>query len=555
MAGPGQERLDDARRNEDFHKQAAAHARQDRRFVNQENETLRRQLATFQNNFRASEEERHRLQQFILESQRKIAELERGEADLHGQIMDDQDQLQKLAGEAADARQVHDNDVRALHNQIHAREEEVEQLRQTIRRNARSKVSNSPTAKRRGRVSTELFNPGRPALIQLPLDPAPVPASAGPSRPTVDLAIADVAKSLDVDADVLSKLMGVMELVNNGRARVMIGSTNGGGKQSKRKAQEKAAVAPQTGDLVKKAHAMMRQVTYQRFGCEQATDFIFHTPATEEEVEAFANDDQACIRKWQFDFSEGYTSSAWNMAVLERLVAEAEKEDNDGMGYVRKGLIQREFLAYIAAEQLARYRGNWKQFQPKWDPSKDRMETRAEAIARGQVILFQRRMSSKTINAQHDKYNHCHNTVQSTITLKEEDGANNLATWKRMLDLLVLLGANGMSEEEETPATHMGSKIRTYKILLCWWREPVIADYMRMVDVQTAHFQTLQTGAKPAPRVRGQTYGSRAVPKGLPESLYNKDWLKSLSPKELKEVKVSKQVFTLFVAATERMGF
>ncbi|CAK5282735.1 unnamed protein product [Mycena citricolor] len=386
MAGPGQERLDDARRNEDFHKQAAAHARG--------------KTVDF-------EEERHRLQQFILESQRKIAELERGEADLHGQIMDDQDQLQKLAGEAADARQVHDNDVRALHNQIHAREEEVEQLRQTIRRNARSK---------------------------LPLDPAPVPASAGPSRPTVDLAIADVAKSLDVDADVLSKLMGVMELVNNGRARVMIGSTNGGGKQSKRKAQEKAAVAPQTGDLVKKAHAMMRQVTYQRFGCEQATDFIFHTPATEEEVEAFANDDQACIRKWQFDFSEGYTSSAWNMA----------------------GLIQREFLAYIAAEQLARYRGNWKQFQPKWDPSKDRMETRAEAIARGQVILFQRRMSSKTINAQHDKYNHCHNTVQSTITLKEEDGANNLATWKRMLDLLVLLGANGMSEEEERPRNPHG---------------------------------------------------------------------------------------------------
>ncbi|CAK5275953.1 unnamed protein product [Mycena citricolor] len=74
-----------------------------------------------------------------------------------------------------------------------------------------------------------------------------------------------------------------------------------------------------------------------------------------------------------------------------------------------------------------------------------------------------------------------------------------------------------------------------------------------MVDAQTGHFQTLQMGTKPAPRIRSQDHGTRSIPKELPEDLYNKSWLKSLSAKELKEVKVSKQAFVLFVAATERM--
>ncbi|KAJ7202403.1 hypothetical protein GGX14DRAFT_370538 [Mycena pura] len=123
-----------------------------------------------------------------------------------------------------------------------------------------------------------------------------------------------------------------------------------------------------------------------------------------------------------------------------------------------------------------------------------------------------------------------------------------------MLELLELLGASGMSEEEETPATEKGARVRTYNIKLCAWREPAIVNYMRMVDVQTLRFQALHNGTKSAPRIRGEMKGMRPAPKGLPKCLYSADWLALLSPNEVKELNVSKDVFALFVAATERMA-
>ncbi|CAK5275885.1 unnamed protein product [Mycena citricolor] len=152
------------------------------------------------------------------------------------------------------------------------------------------------------------------------------------------------------------------------------------------------------------------------------------------------------------------------------------------------------------------------------------------------------------------KYDQRRATVEATIALKEADNAEDIVTWKRMLELLELLGVGGMSEEEETSATIKGHKIKTYKIKLCVWREPAIADYMRMVDAQTTRFQALHNGTKSAPRVRDQTKGSRPPPKGLPKCLYKPDWLSSLTTKEVKELKVSKEAFALFVAATERMA-
>ena len=123
-----------------------------------------------------------------------------------------------------------------------------------------------------------------------------------------------------------------------------------------------------------------------------------------------------------------------------------------------------------------------------------------------------------------------------------------------MLELLDLLGASGMSEEEETRATEKGAKVRTYNIKLCVWREPAIVNYMRMVDAQTLRFQVLHSGTKSAPRIRGETKGTRPVPKGLPKCLYSANWLAELSPNQVKELNVSKDVFALFVAATERMA-
>ena len=144
--------------------------------------------------------------------------------------------------------------------------------------------------------------------------------------------------------------------------------------------------------------------------------------------------------------------------------------------------------------------------------------------------------------------------MEATIALKEAEGANDIATWKRMLDLLELLQADGMSEEEEMPMTVKGQKIKMFKIKLCVWREPTIANYLRLVDKQTQNFQDLHNGTKSAPRDRSKDKGKRPAPMGLPKCLYDSEWLASRSPKQLKDLEVSEKVFALFKAATEHMA-
>ncbi|CAK5266922.1 unnamed protein product [Mycena citricolor] len=578
---PEHHKLDDARSSEQYHKQAATEARQQRRAAIQENDNLRAQLSAAQNDVLAHQDEVRRLHILIEEGRSKLEEKSRDEGNLHAQIMHDQDRLadllqrvtaaQNQAAEAStqsyraqETLNVRDEEVDRLRAEVCAQEDEVERLRQQIKMAARTKAQ--PLAvKRRGRVSTKLFNPGRPSVMELPLDPAPLPnerptlsaptSDSGPDS-SPDMEIEAIAAKLDMDVGELAKFLAVMKLVNGNNVNVAIGPSEATGRKAKPKAEAdaKAAVAPQDKELVNVAHAMMRNITYRKFGYNQASDFIFHVSATEDEVSAFAENDEATVTKWQFDFNDDYTNSAWNAAQMERLVDEAVKEDYAGMRYLQKGLIKREYLELIVTEQLARYYAEWKQFRPRWDMEEGRMETKAEAIARGKVVLYHRRTLSKTINGQHNKYDHRRTTVEATIALKEADGGNDLTTWKRMLDLLDLLGPSGMSEEEETHSIEKGAKIKVYKIKLCVWREPAIVDYMRMVDAQTMRFQALHNGTKPAPCVRAQMHGDRPPPKGLPKCLYNPEWLESLSPREVRALKVSKNAFALFVAATERMA-
>ncbi|KAK7051770.1 hypothetical protein R3P38DRAFT_2502236 [Favolaschia claudopus] len=276
---------------------------------------------------------------------------------------------------------------------------------------------------------------------------------------------------------------------------------------------------------------MTRKATFRLFKVEIGTDFIFHEPATEKEVEDFAADDDATLKHWQWDFNPGYLTSAWNAVQIERVVAAAVKDDEKADRYVSKGQIKREFLEIILAEQLERWRGDWKLFQPRWWEAKGRIETKHEAVARGKLMLYMRRMNSKNINAQNRKYLYRRTTLEAVIALKEAENADDLPTWIRLLELLDYLEGEGMSEEEEKPCMIKGQKIKTFKIKLCVWREASVAKYMN---------------------IRTEEIGRRPAPKGLPRSLYDSKWLASQSPKQLMELEVSEDVFALFVAATDR---
>ncbi|KAK7038368.1 hypothetical protein R3P38DRAFT_3182460 [Favolaschia claudopus] len=366
-----------------------------------------------------------------------------------------------------------DAELAQLRAQFHKYGDEVLQLRLQVKTAVRDKPK--PTPRRRGFVSNELFGTGKPATLDLSLDPAPLPAdnpdplpadsqAAEPSGLIDHPVVKRVAAKLNVDAEDMSDIMGLLTLTQNPTRKL-------------------PKVQPKTKELINIAHVMMRQTTYCLFKVEQSNNFIFHIPATETEVEDFAADDTATLE----DFGAGYLNTAWNVE---------------------------EFLEVVVRE-LERYRADWKLFQPRWDTNANRLETKQEAVARGNVMLDMCRMAGKTLNAQQGKYMHRRTTVEAVIALREAENDRDLATWIRLLKLL---------------------------------------DYLQAaVDIQTWRFEKLSNGNKSAPRERSQEKGSRPAPKRLPRCLYDSAWLASQTPKQLKELEVFEEVFLLFVAATDRI--
>ncbi|KAJ7732858.1 hypothetical protein B0H16DRAFT_1468369 [Mycena metata] len=155
-------------------------------------------------------------------------------------------------------------------------------------------------------------------------------------------------------------------------------------------------------------------------------------------------------------------------------------------------------------------------------------------------------------------------TITAAIDIKRDKGiAVDIATWERLLEMLELLGEQGMSSEEEDEIEANDKKMIVYMVKLCVRCEPRIVDYLRLVDKQTALFkkrgrdqrdQRGQRGPPPHTRVRTDVPGSSKVPRGLPMSLYNGEWLKAATPAYVKNLKISKEAFGLFVAAVDRMA-
>ncbi|KAK6984005.1 hypothetical protein R3P38DRAFT_3456314 [Favolaschia claudopus] len=581
IAGPEQDTVDEARNNEQFYRETGKDIRARSRAVAQDNGHLRAQLIAANESLNKRQQEVEHLHEQIAQSRAHLEQMRYDESGFHQQILDDQEQLGNLLqqvnaaqNQAAEASRnayglqqaIHERDTELaqLRAQVYKQDDEVNHLRLRLKAAARTKAEGTP--RRRGRVNNELFATQQPSTVALKLALDPIPHPTGnptplpADGPAIPAALADhpvvkrMAEKINMDVEEVTEFMGLLQLTKETDAQVIVTPPKKSSRKAKPKDAIKKSAQPATKDLVNAAHAMTRKATFRLFKVEIGTDFIFHEPATEKEVEDFAADDDATLKHWQWDFNPGYLTSAWNAVQIERVVAAAVKDDEKADRYVSKGQIKREFLEIILAEQLERWRGDWKLFQPRWWEAKGRIETKHEAVARGKLMLYMRRMNSKNINAQNRKYLYRRTTLEAVIALKEAENADDLPTWIRLLELLDYLEGEGMSEEEEKPCMIKGQKIKTFKIKLCVWREASVAKYMNIVDAQKRRFEELHNGTKSAPRERTEEIGRRPAPKGLPRSLYDSKWLASQSPKQLMELEVSEDVFALFVAATDRMA-
>ncbi|KAJ7668578.1 hypothetical protein DFH06DRAFT_1126059 [Mycena polygramma] len=378
----------------------------------------------------------------------------------------------------------------------------------------------------------------------LPLNPAPIhpsPASGNPSPPGNPSPSPPRVQDQSPDPVVHQLARDIAQLMNTGIKS-----------KTKKKItidlNKNAPVKP-TDSIKTQCDALLRAITYQKFGVKQSLGFMGHIPVT------LAEKQRSIVPQpgdYRWDFSPGFQTSKWNRTIIARLI-DAMLDIDDLPAEVHS--VDRRWMEASLIKKLGRYRADWHRLQPKIEDG--RWETPVEAEERTLTYLKKVQVDSTTISAKSRKWASRIQIVTITIEIKQFEGiAQDIATWMRFLEMLQLLGKGGMSSEEEDEVeTTDGKRYPIYKIKVCFWRNPELVDYLNLIDKELEKSKKrLSPGVKALPRVRVEETGKSEPVKGLPKVLYDAAWLKRVEDTPFYEdLEVSPEAFALFVAATDRM--
>ena len=133
-------------------------------------------------------------------------------------------------------------------------------------------------------------------------------------------------------------------------------------------------------------------------------------------------------------------------------------------------------------------------------------------------------------------------TFTFQLFMRRLAAANQNPELRQHISTLELLGVNGMSSDEEDQ--YRGTK--QYRVFRKVWRAEEITPWLRVFDAahRRARLEPMESGAGAVPRVRFVTntvppWPLRKVVKRLPKSAYHQDWLKSLTERERRCLRVA----------------
>lgn len=112
--------------------------------------------------------------------------------------------------------------------------------------------------------------------------------------------------------------------------------------------------------------------------------------------------------------------------------------------------------------------------------------------------------------------------------------------WEHLDDILVALGAGGMSSDE----SEVENGQRVYIVKKMGWRRSGLTQKICVIDRDrniTNTYGNVRAGNPPRVRKRRQvtTETSRAAPPGLPVNFYNAEWLSKLTGRQRKELRAA----------------
>ncbi|KAK6981384.1 hypothetical protein R3P38DRAFT_3463700 [Favolaschia claudopus] len=131
--------------------------------------------------------------------------------------------------------------------------------------------------------------------------------------------------------------------------------------------------------------------------------------------------------------------------------------------------------------------------------------------------------------------------AQTLVKLKKKTDPDR-PTWVYFVKVMQLLGKNGMSSDESDTLPTDVAAVPVFQTKLCEWRANTIDAYGR-------------GGANRTIRIRSEEVGTSEPPPGLPEAMYDEEWLaeqRDTRPDWVETVlRVSKKKFDLLEAGME----
>ncbi|KAJ3797285.1 hypothetical protein F5050DRAFT_1579315 [Lentinula boryana] len=135
---------------------------------------------------------------------------------------------------------------------------------------------------------------------------------------------------------------------------------------------------------------------------------------------------------------------------------------------------------------------------------------------------------------------------------RERNDEAGIQFWSYALGVLEILGDPGMSDEEdssvEVEVEGVVVKQSVKKVKRSYWRAPQVEDLCRVMDTAPALEILIfhKAGAKRVPRIRTDHLSHRLPGPGLPRDFYRKEFLDSLMPHEVADLRFADYSFKLF---------
>ncbi|KZT31400.1 hypothetical protein SISSUDRAFT_1038465 [Sistotremastrum suecicum HHB10207 ss-3] len=241
---------------------------------------------------------------------------------------------------------------------------------------------------------------------------------------------------------------------------------------------------------------------------------------------------------FKLDFSRTIKESAWNRHIMDRFVDKIHDDVASGNTDISTVyvLYDKPAIASIFKSKFDELRREWRKQSKAKALLADFMDEDMAPVIRDIQARKLKKASQQRPNSRRTGF---FSKRVKAVTRKISGDPNNAEAWRWLLSVLIDLGQEGMSSEE-SGRDDQGRAL--YLIRERRWRSSELLDYLDAVDFWSMEEQPGKVKQGNPGRARSRPIIARPSKRvaigGLPSNFYNRVWLESLHPAEVRDLKM-----------------